>query len=191
MSAQAQGLSKAVTTAERLRNSEDQVLYLMTEDDGQKWVENLQIFWTCFGFHQSLSLNNDKTKEYRHFRIVNSNLDSIKRFIWKARYQNFQSIFVKPRKLFHLFFQQKIICSAFPFPFFHVDIVPITQCNYSFKKLITFRPKYNQKFSELLWKTKERNDSNEQSNCNKKTFMKWEFPGRKKINNGFAMWCIE
>jgi alpha-tubulin N-acetyltransferase 1 len=34
-SAEAQGLSKSITTAERLRNSEDQVIYLMTEDDGK------------------------------------------------------------------------------------------------------------------------------------------------------------
>lgn len=35
-SAKAQGLNQAVTTAERLRNSEDQIIYLMTEDNEDK-----------------------------------------------------------------------------------------------------------------------------------------------------------
>ena len=37
-SATAQGLNQPVTTADRLRNTEGQVIYLMTEDDGKKWV---------------------------------------------------------------------------------------------------------------------------------------------------------
>jgi len=35
-SAAAQGLSQPVTTSDRLRNTEEQVIYLMTEDDGKK-----------------------------------------------------------------------------------------------------------------------------------------------------------
>jgi alpha-tubulin N-acetyltransferase 1 len=35
-SGSAQGLNQPVTTSDRLRNSDDQVIYLMTEDDGKK-----------------------------------------------------------------------------------------------------------------------------------------------------------
>lgn len=35
-SAAAQGLNQPVTTAERLRNTEEQVIYLMTEDNDKK-----------------------------------------------------------------------------------------------------------------------------------------------------------
>lgn len=36
-SARAQGLSKAVTTAQKLRNS-DHIVYLLSEPTGRKWV---------------------------------------------------------------------------------------------------------------------------------------------------------
>lgn len=35
-SAHAQGLNTAVTNAERIRNSEDQVIYIMTEENDKK-----------------------------------------------------------------------------------------------------------------------------------------------------------
>ena len=35
-SAKAQGLSQPVTTSDRLRNSDDQVIYLLTEDNDKK-----------------------------------------------------------------------------------------------------------------------------------------------------------
>lgn len=35
-SAAAQGLNQPVTTSDRLRNSDDQVIYLMTEDNEKK-----------------------------------------------------------------------------------------------------------------------------------------------------------
>lgn len=37
-SAAAQGLNQPVTTSDRLRNSDDQVIYLLTEDNEKKWV---------------------------------------------------------------------------------------------------------------------------------------------------------
>lgn len=41
-SAVAQGLNHPITTADRLRSAEDQVIYLMTEDNDKKWVTDGQ-----------------------------------------------------------------------------------------------------------------------------------------------------
>lgn len=89
-SARAQGLNQPVTTSDRLRNSDDQFVYLLTEENDKKWVGKCLCVLSAFRYHQSLSKN-----------FISQNVPLLQRFLifLKGLLINYENISIYYRVL--------------------------------------------------------------------------------------------